>query len=82
MREIRKKIIYKIANSYGKGKTEIRYSTETKGSDDIVAVQGEIKTRWIEHCADLLSIPSEGNEEEENQSIAENRYYETTNNKS
>ena len=82
MREIRKTIIYNIANSYGKGNKEIHYSTETKGSDDMLTVQGEIKNRWIEHCADLLSIPSEGNEEEENQSIAENRYYETTNNKS
>ncbi len=27
----------------------------------------EIKTRWTEHYTDLFNIPTEGNEEEENQ---------------
>ena len=32
-----------------------------------LTVQGDIKTRWAEHYTDLLNIPTEGNEEEENQ---------------
>ena len=62
-----KKLIYNIANSYRKGKTERPYSIKGKKSEDILTVQGEIKTRWTEHYTDLLNIPTEGNEEEENQ---------------
>ena len=62
-----KKLIYNIANSYRKGKTETWYSIKGKESEDILTVQGEIKTRWTEHYTDLLNIPTEGNEEEENQ---------------
>ena len=53
-----KTMIYNIANSHRKGKTEI--------PEDIPTVQGDIKTRWTEHYTDLLNIPTEGNEEEEN----------------
>ena len=62
-----KKWIYNIANSYRKGKTERPYSIKAKESEDILTVQGEIKTRWTEHYTDLLKIPTEENEEEENQ---------------
>ena len=60
----RKKLIYNIANSYQKGKTERPYSIKAKESEDILTVQGEIKTRWAELYTDLLNIPTEGNEEE------------------
>ena len=62
-----KKLIYNIANSYRKGKTARPYSIKAKESDDILTVPGEIKTRWTEHCTDLLNIPTEGNGEEVNQ---------------
>ena len=59
--------MYNIANSYRKGKTERPYSIKAKESEDILTGQGEITTRWTEHYTDLLNIPTEGNEEEENQ---------------
>ena len=62
-----KQLIYNIANSYRKGKTEIHYSIKAKESEDILTVHVEIKTRWTEHNTDLLNIPTEGNEVEENQ---------------
>ena len=62
-----KEWIYNIANSYRKGKTERPYSIKAKESEDILTVQGEIKTRWTEHYTDLFKIPTEENEEEENQ---------------
>ena len=55
------------ANSYRKEKTEIPYSIKANESEDILTVQGEIKTMWTEHYTDLLNIPTEGNEDEENQ---------------
>ena len=53
----------------------------TKKHDDILTVQGEVKTRWTEHYIELLNITTEGNEEEENQlqgPIAANTNYEIT----
>ena len=61
------KLIYSIANSYRKGKTQRPYSIKAKESEDILTVPEEIKTRWTEHYTNLLNIPTEGNEEEENQ---------------
>ena len=58
--------IYKIANAYIKGKNREIYSIKAKESEDILTAPGEIKTRWTEHYTDLLNIPTEGNEEEEN----------------
>ena len=62
-----KQLIYNIANSYRKGKTEIPCSIKAKESEDILTAPEEIKTGWTEHYSDLLNIPTEGNEEEENQ---------------
>ena len=61
-----KKLIYSIANSYRNGKTERPYSIKAKECDDLITVPGEIKTRWKEHYTDLLNIPTEGNEGDEN----------------
>ena len=47
--------------------TWLPYSIKAKESEDILTVQGEINTRWTEHYTDQLNIPTEGNEEEENQ---------------
>ena len=67
VRDTNKWILYNIANSYRKGKTERPYSKTATESEDILTVPEEIKTRWTEHYTDLLNIPTEGNEEEENQ---------------